>query len=39
MHETRAEGGLVWMRQLPFVDVPAGGEITAALGALHVMLP
>lgn len=38
LHETRDEHGLMKMRQLPFIDVPAGGTVKAAPGALHIML-
>jgi len=38
LHETRAEAGLMTMRRLPFIDLPAGGEVGAAPGALHIML-
>jgi copper(I)-binding protein len=38
LHETRAEGGFMTMRELPFIDLPAGGELRAAPGALHIML-
>ena len=38
LHETREEHGLMSMRQLPFLDVPAGGMVKASPGALHIML-
>lgn len=38
LHETSEEHGMMRMRQLPFIDVPAGGTVKAAPGALHIML-
>ncbi len=38
LHETHDEHGMMSMRQLPFVDVPAGSAVKAAPGALHIML-
>lgn len=38
LHETHDNHGMMSMRQLPFVDVPAGSTVKAAPGALHIML-
>jgi periplasmic copper chaperone A len=38
LHESRSEGGMMRMRRLPFVDVPAGGVLRAEPAGLHVML-
>lgn len=38
LHETRSEQGVMSMRQLPFLDIPANGSIDAAPGGLHIML-
>ena len=38
LHETRQEGGVMRMRPLPKVDVPAGGRIEMKPGGQHIML-
>lgn len=38
MHEHVDQSGLMKMQQVPFVNVPAGGEATFAPMAYHVML-
>ena len=38
LHETHDNHGMMSMRPLPFVDVPAGVTVKAAPGALHIML-
>ena len=38
IHETRREQGMMSMRQLPFLDIPAHGTVDVAPGAVHIML-
>ena len=38
LHETRDEDGLMRMRRVESVDVPAGGEVVFEPGGFHVML-
>jgi hypothetical protein len=38
LHESRMQDGVMTMRHLMRVEVPAGGEIMLAPGGLHVML-
>lgn len=38
LHETQDENGLMRMRPVEMVDVPADGEVTFEPGGLHIML-
>ena len=38
LHESSQRAGVMHMRQLPFLDVPAHGSVEAVPGAVHVML-
>jgi copper(I)-binding protein len=38
LHETRQEGGVMRMRPLAAVEVPAGGRIEMKPGGQHIML-
>jgi copper(I)-binding protein len=38
LHETRMEGGMHRMQQVPSIEVPAGGKVELRPGGLHVML-
>ncbi len=38
LHETRTVEGALEMRELPFLDCPAGGTVRAEPGGVHVML-
>lgn len=38
IHETRREQGMVSMRQLPFLEIPAHSSVEIAPGAVHIML-
>lgn len=38
IHETRREQGMMSMRQLPFLDIPAHGSVDVAPGGVHIML-
>lgn len=38
LHESRMEGGVMRMRPLETIDIPAGGEVQFEPGGRHVML-
>lgn len=38
LHTTLREGGVMRMRELPAIDVPAGGTVKLERGGMHVML-
>jgi copper(I)-binding protein len=38
LHETRQEGGVMRMRPLPKVDIPAGARLEMKPGGHHIML-
>ena len=38
LHENRTVDGVMQMRMVPSIDVPAGGKIVLAPGGLHLML-
>ena len=38
LHTTLREGGVMRMRELPAIDIPAGGTVKLERGGMHVML-
>jgi copper(I)-binding protein len=38
MHRMQMEGNVMRMREVPAIDIPAGGKVALAPGGLHIML-